>query len=520
MEIWSQWLERAEKRLGKEAVDFWLRSLQVKDFDARNLYLVAQDSFQISWFEEQVADLCREGLKNSSGRPIKVHLLLPSDQESGLASSKSTSEPFKRLPRSRDTVGKGLKRSSSSLGVIKTSVERAPNERSASTEGSSSSLCVPGVPGVPGHRSKKGKEQSKSSAPMEEERIKLKVDLLDAQALFSSYHEHKGNALAFRALKQLSDAPHALLKEPSYNPIYLYGPKGCGKSHLLMALTRSLREQGIRALYSTIGTFTHNVVQAIRKGYMMQFRQMHRNVDVLIFDDLNELAGKHATQEEFFHTFNTMHTQYKQVILASTLAPRELESIQTRLISRFEWGLVAAIAPAPREELLSIARAFISTRCDDKLASETFTHLVEQVGEHIPDLLKAIEKLFFVDPATEKTRLIEHLHQIQERIAPLLSKQKKLTPEEIFFHVANHFGITTKDLLGKSQAREVARARHFAIFICRKNLQLAFTKIGQLFERDHSTIMSGVKKMEQRLEAQDPKTVGDYEALKLKLLAR
>lgn len=320
-----------------------------------------------------------------------------------------------------------------------------------------------------------------------------------------------------------------LLQEPSYNPIYLCGPKGCGKTHLLMALAHRLQESGLNALYTSIPTFTHNVVQAIRKGHMSQFRQMHREADVLIFDDIDLLAGKSATQEEFFHTFNSMHTSYKQVVLSSTLAPSALTDIQARLVSRFEWGLVASFSMPKKEDLLTIASTYYKIHSEGReLDDKELAFLISETGDNPTDITSAIDRLLAEDKKPQKAAPSswenpsqkQNIELFRNRVSAVVAKQKKVTPEQVLYCVSDYFGITTKDLLSKSQQRDVAKARHLALFLCRKLLNLPYAKIGQIFSRDHSTVMTGYKKIEKALLAGEPRVAADYEAIKGHLQTR
>lgn len=476
MKVWNSWLEELDQSHGKETVDFWLRSLVIEKFDARNLYLRAKDSFQVEWFEEQLGQLCSQRLKTESGAPIKVHFVLPSD---------------------------GAKAADPTLTA----------KKNIATASSNSLLS----------EARKGNEESKSPI----EKGYFKRDSLDPQAQFSTLIEHSGNRLPLRALNTLAQDPVRLLQEPSYNPIYICGAKGCGKTHLLMALTHRLHEFGLNALYTSIPTFTHNVVQAIRKGYMSQFRQMHRQADVLIFDDVDLLAGKSATQEEFFHTFNTMHTSYKQVVLSSSLAPSSLKDIQPRLVSRFEWGLVAGFQLPKKEDLLEIASCYYKSQAKGAtLDTKSLTYLIQEVGDNPCDITKAIDQLILADQSTKSARNWDQLEekncieQFRKKVSSVIAKQKKITPEQVLYCVSDYFGITTKDLLGKSQQRDIAKARHIALFICRKLLQMPYTKIGQIFSRDHSTVMTGYKKIEKKITENEVSAVADFEAIKTRLQAR
>ena len=295
-----------------------------------------------------------------------------------------------------------------------------------------------------------------------------------------------------------------ILSEPlAFNPVYLYGPTGCGKTHLLTALTHQLGQKGLKVTYARAETFTEHVVSAIRASQMSVFREAYRNIDVLILDNVHELAHKGATQEELFHTFNTLHLAGKPIFLASSLAPGELQFIEPRLISRFEWGIVLPLENYGIHERLQV----LELKCQAMrfpLHTRVKDFLVDTFKSGSKGFIQALEALILRthmkqeakgSPSTTLTvPLVKHY------LSDLILQEEavKLTPQKIIHAVAEHFSLYPEDLLGSSQSREISFSRQMAMYLCRQELKLPYKKIGDLFERDHSTVMSSVKLIAQQ----------------------
>jgi len=297
---------------------------------------------------------------------------------------------------------------------------------------------------------------------------------------------------------------HTLLDEWSktslspFNPIFIYGPKGSGKTHLLMSAAALCQQKKKRGLYVSADTFTEHVVQAIRGSRLPEFRKVYREIDVLIIDDVDRLANRTATQEEFFHTFNALHLQEKQIILSSTTAPAKLTDIEFRLISRFVWGLPVKVGKADPKQVLALKASLWNF----PLSEELSTFLLEQFPS---DPITALQALI-LRLQTPKSPTPDVAKQI---LADLIKKEaaKSFTPEKIIKALAAHFGITSEDITSKSQARECALPRQIAMYLCREKLQMAYQAIGKLFGRDHSTVMSSVKQIQEGIEKKESQIV-------------
>ena len=328
---------------------------------------------------------------------------------------------------------------------------------------------------------------SNQQVEVEKQELHFTCDSIDPYARFENFVCNEENRMSFQLLQEAG-------KLEEYNPIYLYGPKGCGKSHLLMALCKKMRQEGLRVFYVCAENFMRHVVSAIRGGEMEKF---HREIDVLLFDDVHELAKRKATQEEFFHTFNLLHTAGKLIVLSSNIPQGLLSEIEDRLISRFEWGLTLTLTK-PTEQL---CRDIVIKRSEElcfPLTGEVADYLLDEFSTTTA-LIEALNALVLRSHLGKKERI--RLDEAKGFLQDLCKKEKgaALTSEALAHVVAEVFGIKHEDILGKSQCREFVLPRQLAMYLCRNKLKMPYTKIGHTFSKDHSTVMSSVKNIEEAL---------------------
>lgn len=288
------------------------------------------------------------------------------------------------------------------------------------------------------------------------------------------------------------------------NPIYLYGVSGSGKTHLLMAVAKEQIDQGKKVIYVRAETFTDHVVGAIRGGDMSTFRNAYRHVDLLIIDDVHLLSRKNATQEELFHTFNTLHLMQKQMIFAANCLPQDLKEIEPRLVSRFEWGISIGLEPfqglAMIPVLIQKAKAL-----DYPLNQKLAEFIIESFPSGPKSMIRALEALILRSHVQNGQHLSYRQMTValaKHYLADLLlsERQSALTPEKIVRFSSDQFGLRPEDILGEAQTRECTLPRQIAMFLCRRHLKLPFKQIGALFDRDHSTVMTSVKIIAKELE--------------------
>ena len=327
--------------------------------------------------------------------------------------------------------------------------------------------------------------------------LRLEGEKPNEQQKLENFIVTPDNEIVIKLLEQVVERK----ADPSFNPIFLYGPPGSGKTHLLNAVAFRLKKLGFKTLYVSANTFTEHVVEAIRSGQMQQFRQAYRHSDVLIIDDVQVFSNKASTQEEFFHTFNTLHVDGRPIILSGSHPPNELVGVEPRLVSRFEWGISLPLHPLKKAELRHLLERR-AAELEIRLTEKTAIFLLETFFQSTKSLIKAIDAIALRLHINAKTGYTPSVEELRKLLADLIQKEMEalITPEIVIKTVAEHFGILVDDILGKSQSRECVLPRQIAMSLCRHQLDMPFTRIGSLFQRDHSTVMSAIKQAAKQQE--------------------
>ncbi len=310
---------------------------------------------------------------------------------------------------------------------------------------------------------------------------------LNPRYTFDTYVVGSGNRLAHAACQAVAEKPAR-----AYNPLFLYGGVGLGKTHLLHAIGNACHASGLNVLYVSSEEFTNDMINAIRTHTTQAFREKYRSADVLLVDDIQFIAGKESTQEEFFHTFNTLHGQDKQIIVSSDRPPKSLSTLEERLRSRFEWGLTADIQAPDFETRLAILRSK-AERTGRHISDEILESVAKQVQSNIRELEGALNRIIaFAD--LSGSALTPGL--VEVALADLLPQNRNIHPNKILEAVAADAKIDINELLGQSRSAKIAIPRQLAMYILDKFNDVSSPQIGELLGgRDHSTILYGIKKI-------------------------
>ena len=325
---------------------------------------------------------------------------------------------------------------------------------------------------------------------------------LNPNYTFDTFVVGNNNRFAHSASLAVAESPGE-----AYNPLYIYGGPGLGKTHLMHSIGHFIIDQNpdTKVLYVTSEEFTNEVIESIRNGNssaMTKFRDKYRTVDVLMIDDIQFIIGKESTQEEFFHTFNTLQTQGKQIILTSDKPPKEMETLEERIRSRFEWGLMADIGTPDYETRMAILRKKAETDNFD-IDDDILNYIASNISSNIRELEGALNKLLAFHN-------LEHTHitmDIAERelsniITP--DKPREITAQLIIEVVSEHFHISVDQMISKTRSSEIARPRQIAMYLSKTMTSDSLDVIGQLLGgRDHSTIIHGIKKVTKDYEEND-----------------
>ncbi|HSF92307.1 MAG TPA: chromosomal replication initiator protein DnaA [Paracoccaceae bacterium] len=360
------------------------------------------------------------------------------------------------------------------------------------------------------------------AAPKPAARVEPEVDLpgspLDSRFTFDSFVVGKPNELAHAAARRVAEGGQV-----TFNPLFLYGGVGLGKTHLMHAIaweTQASRPKS-RVLYLSAEQFMYRFVQALRFKDMHSFKELFRSVDVLMIDDVQFIAGKDSTQDEFFHTFNALIDQGKQIVISADRAPGEIEGLEERIKSRLQWGLVVDLHPTDYELRLGIlhskAEAQLKMHPEVQMDAGVMEFLAHRISSNVRVLEGALTRLFAF--ASLVGREI-NLDMTQECLADILrASERKVTVEEIIRKVADHYNLRMSDLLSPRRARAVARPRQVAMFLAKSLTSKSLPDIGRRFGgRDHTTVIHAVRKVEE-LKNIDSQIAEDVELLRRMLEA-
>lgn len=323
----------------------------------------------------------------------------------------------------------------------------------------------------------------------------MRTGMLNPKYTFARFIVGSSNRLAHAACLAVADNPGQ-----AYNPLFLYGGVGLGKTHLLHAIGNYVldRDPEINVLYVSSEKFTNDLINAIRRQQTEEFRIRYRNIDVLLIDDIQFIAGKDATQEEFFHTFNALHSAAKHIVISSDKPPKAIVTLEERLRSRFEWGLICDIQPPDLETRTAILRAK-GEQMNVYIPDEVFDFLAHKVQSNIRELEGSLNRVA-AHADLHKTAISVEVATLA--LADLLgsSRRKRITPEMILNVVSEHYGVDIRTLQGRGRSRNIVIPRHVAMYLLREETDCSLIDIGNLLGgRDHTTVMHGCEKVSEEI---------------------
>jgi chromosomal replication initiator protein len=331
--------------------------------------------------------------------------------------------------------------------------------------------------------------------PSDPEITESRAKTIGSRYTFDNFIVGASNRLAHAASLAVAEKP-AL----AYNPLFLYGGVGLGKTHLLHAIGNMCEEHGQNVLYVSSEEFTNDLIQSIRSHTTQAFRDKYRRIDVLLIDDIQFIAGKESTQEEFFHTFNTLHGQNKQIVITSDRPPKALVTLEERLRSRFEWGLTADIQPPDFETRLAILRSKA-----ERLGCQFEQGILEIIARKVQSNIRELEgALTRISAFANLSGLPVTAQLIDSALGDLLPRRNDVGPDDVMRTVANSFGVPVDRILSRERSREIALPRQIIMYLLREEANISLPQIGDaLGGRDHTTIMYGCDKIADMLERDD-----------------
>ncbi len=325
---------------------------------------------------------------------------------------------------------------------------------------------------------------------------------LNPKYTFDTFVVGNNNKFAHAAALAVAESPGKM-----YNPLFIHGGAGLGKTHLMHSIAHFVLDQNPekKVLYVTSETFTNELIDSIRNGNntaMTKFREKYRNVDVLLIDDIQFIIGKEATQEEFFHTFNDLHGNKKQIIISSDKPPKDIETLEARLRSRFEWGLIADISSPDFETRMAILHKK-EENDGYNIDNEVIKYIAMNIKSNIRELEGALNKLVALSNLENREITVELAEEaLKDIVSP--DEKKEITPSLIISIVAEHFHVTSDDIKGSKRNSEIVFPRQVAMYLCNTMTSVGLKRIGsEMGGRDHSTVLHGAKKIETEMKTSD-----------------
>jgi chromosomal replication initiator protein len=443
-QTWQSVLAQLQMEMPRASFDTWVRDTRPVSYSNRTLTIGVRNAYARDWLESRLADTVTRKLISILDSNVSVSFIVSQGDESGSQSDPSTDsgqkpEPSDQIPSTETVPG----------GPVATSFEIAnpePRSRNAS---------------------------------------------LNPRYTFDTYVVGSGNRLAHAACLAVAEKPAR-----AYNPLFVYGGVGLGKTHLLHAVANACHTRGLTVLYVSSEEFTNDMINAIRTHTTQAFREKYRSADVLLVDDIQFIAGKESTQEEFFHTFNTLHGQDKQIIVSSDRPPKSLVTLEERLRSRFEWGLTADIQPPDLETRLAILRSK-AERAGRQVSDEILETIAKHVQSNIRELEGALNRVIaFAD--LSGSSLTPNL--VDVALADLLPQRGDVDPEKVVNQVAEFYKLSLDRLLSRDRSRDVALPRQVAMYLLREDAKASLPQIGEVLGgRDHTTVMYAIDKITKEI---------------------
>lgn len=468
---WKATLGELELQMTKATFNTWLKDARLLANEEDVYVIGVRNDYAKDWLEHRLHDTILRTLSAILRKPAKIRFVVWSDE---------LISPAPRVASSERKEKKSKDRKQSPNAPME-------NERNSKSNGKKpvQRPSFSPSPGIAFNRI-----QNRHGGPHEQ--ANDNGSSLNYRFTFESFVVGSSNRLAHAAALSVSENPGQ-----TYNPLFIYGGVGLGKTHLLHAIGQKCRDDGYEVLYISSETFTNDLVQSIRNKTMAEFREHYRTTDVLMIDDIQFIAGKESTQEELFHTFNELHSHGKQVVISSDRIPRAMVTLEERLQSRFEWGLMADIQLPDIETRKAILQSKAYTLGVD--VPDDVTELIaHRVRRNIRELEGALNKVMAYAQLTGRP---VDMDIVDMALSDLVRQPDKLTIDQVISAVCKFYNVTEEALFSSSRSRTISYPRQIAMFLSRTETDASLPQIGtKLGNRDHTTILYGYEKIAKEVE--------------------
>lgn len=441
-EIWQAALGELELTLSKANFTTWFKNTFITSFENAKIVIAVPNTFTKAWLEKKYHDSIVRSLRNATNNGVREVTYRVEVRNTSPIAGFSTDEPME---------------SSYAVPTLETGPEISPE-----TDG--------------------GGSQSKIG--------------LNPRYTFESFVVGKTNEMAHASAMAVAANPGK-----TYNPLFVYGGPGLGKTHLLQAIGHHVTRNNPNAkiLYVTCERFTNDFIQSVRSGHGKDFKDTYRNLDILLLDDIQFIAGKDSTQEEFFNTFNTLHQLDKQIVISSDRPAKDIPGLESRIVSRFEWGMNADISSPDFETRVAILQGK-SNEKNYKLSMDILRYIAGTIQSNVRELEGALNKVIAYHQFKSAEPTMESVQNLLQSFAPNVPK-RNITPRKLLEIVIGYYDIKMDELLGKSREQRLAFPRQVAMFLLREEAKCSFPAIGKhIGSRDHTTAMHACSKINDLLK--------------------
>ena len=512
-EQWARVRGRLRQEVGEAAFRSWLKPLTLSAQRGQTVRMAVPTRFMRDWVSSNYADRLRALWASENAQITAVEIVVQAPERGGRGQAVGANQPDPA--RAQDTQGRDTQSRDTQSGDTDGQETDGPDAHGQHAQGAhaagANGHAAPAEPRDPAQMRDASSVRDSGDAGLYESREGGFGDIsapLDPRFTFENFVVGKPNELAYAAARRVGDA-----NVVPFNPLFLYGGVGLGKTHLMHAIAWHIhnRQPHKKIIYLSAEKFMYQFVRALRTKNTMAFKEQFRSVDVLMIDDVQFIGGREATQEEFFHTFNALVDQNRQVVISADKSPSDLEGVEERMRSRLGWGLVADIHPTTYELRLSILQAK-ADQMGVAIPTKVMEFLAHKITSSVRELEGALNRI--VAHATLVGRQIT-LETCQEVLHDILrASDRRVTIDEIQKKVAEHYNVRISDMASARRARAVARPRQVAMYLAKTLTARSLPEIGRKFGgRDHTTVMHAVKKVEE-LRGADAAFAEDVDLLK------
>lgn len=498
-QIWQTTIEKVQSRVSPAVFTTWFQGTAAISFQDGVFVVRVPTTFAKAHLEGRFIDLIRSILSEVTSSPVEVRFVVARESPDQVSNHEGEAPPSApkrayRLPKSRLTP---LQREKSRLDATQAST----NSTGPLTPHSAARRHIENSESVIGEYDHYADQRKPSNVTRNAQPGLLPLGgegLLNHRYTFSTFIMGKSNQLAHAASLAVAENPGRV-----YNPLFFYGGVGLGKTHLLHAIGHVGESAGLNVLYVTSEKFTNEIINAIRFQQTEEFRAKYRQIDILLVDDIQFIAGKESTEEEFFHTFNTLHDANKQIVVTSDRPPKAIHSLQDRLRSRFEWGLLADIQAPEYEHRLAILRSKAES-IRFAVPASVIEFVARPECNSVRELEGALNRVIAYATLHDAALSVSLAAQALEHIYSESRLPSNLTPTEVLEGVCRYYNVDIERMRGKQREREIVWPRQVAMYLMRQETSASLLQIGmELGGRDHTTIMHGWEKIRGEISNND-----------------